>query len=213
MADLHFDQIDIVLVDPDRGSRDGIRNMLYNKGFRDVRSGLTMADLREQFELATPDMLICEAELPDGDFARIVSSLRHHEFGSNPFLPVIATTWHPTEELVKNIIECGVDDLLPKPISTDHLLNRIKTLVNARKPFVVTSDYIGPERRHRDDAKENGRPVLEVPNILRAKATGEEEVASVENAIRKAIAEVNEQKLERHAVQIGVLTEMILSAY
>ena len=213
MANLRFDQVDIVLVDPDRGSRDGIRNMLYNNGFRDLRFGLTMEDLREQFKLATPDMLICEAELPDGDFTRLISSLRHNELGNNPFLPVIATTWHPTGELVQSIIECGVDDLIPKPISTSHLLNRIKTLINARKPFVVTSDYVGPERRHRDDVKESGRPAVEVPNTLRAKATGEAEDVAVQVAIRKAIAHVNEQKLERHAVQIGELTKVVLAAY
>jgi DNA-binding response OmpR family regulator len=213
MANLQFDQVDIVLVDPDRGSRDGIRNMLYNNGFRDLRFGSNMEDLREQFKLATPDLLICEAELPDGDFARMISSLRHHEFGNNPFLPVIATTWNPTGDLVKSIIECGVDDLLPKPISTAHLLNRIKTMVNARKPFVVTSDYIGPQRRNREDTKDEEKTVVEVPNTLRAKATGEEEAASVQNAIRKAIAAVNEQKLERHAVQIAELTKTILAAY
>lgn len=213
MASLRFDQVDIVLVDPDRGSRDGIRNMLYNNGFRDLRFGQTMADLREQFKSATPDMLICEAELPDGDFTRMISSLRHNELGNNPFLPVIATTWNPTGELVQSIIESGVDDLIPKPISTSHLLNRIKTLVNARKPFVVTSDYVGPERRHRDKVDEDGISVVDVPNTLRAKATGEAEDVAVQMAIRKAISQVNEQKLGRHAVQISELTKAILSAY
>jgi hypothetical protein len=34
-----------------------------------------------------------------------------------------------------------------RPFSTSFAEDRIRTLIRARKPFIVTSDYIGPDRR------------------------------------------------------------------
>ena len=203
-----------MLVDPDRGSRDGIRNILHNSGFRGLRLGTTLADIRKEFKKEMPDLLISDALLSDGTLGDLVADLRHHRVGTNPFLPVIATMWNPTPETVQKTVESGVDDLLIKPLSTSHLLNRIKILVNARKPFVVTSDYIGPERRTRaDDSEEAKAPAVAVPNTLRAKATGEEDAVDIQHAIDRTIAKVNEQKLESHSRQISVLAEAVLGAY
>ena len=212
MSEIRFDQVDTLIVDPNKGARDGIRNILLNTGFRAVRFGYTAEDIREGFKDATPDLLICDTELTDEDMSYVVSEVRHHKLGKNPFIPVIATTWTPTKEMVRKVIESGVDDLLTKPLSTGQLMARIKTLVHARKPFVVTSDYIGPERRKRDEANP-GVPAVEVPNILKAKVIGDEDIASIQQAIDMAIAEINIQKLERHAIQIGYLIELILHAY
>ena len=214
MSTLSYDQVDILLVDPDRGSRDGIRNILHNSGFRGLRLGTTLADIREEFKEEMPDLLISDALLSDGTLGDLVAALRHHQVGTNPFLPVIATMWNPTPETVRKTVESGVDDLLIKPLSTSHLLNRIKTLVNARKPFVVTSDYIGPARRTRpEDSEEAKAPTVAVPNTLRAKITGEEDDIDIQHAIDRTIAKVNQQKLDSHSKQISVLAEAVVAAY
>ena len=83
-------------------------------------------------------MLICGTEFPDGDACgKFIAAIRHSEIGANPFIPVIATTWDPTPELVRKIIDSGADDLVVKPISVGHLLERVQSLVYKRKPFVV----------------------------------------------------------------------------
>jgi hypothetical protein len=84
----------------------------------------------------------------------------------------------------------------------------------SRKPFVVTSDYIDPDRRNASEREEESEiPLVEVPNVLKAKITGKSDEDTMAQSIADAVAEVNLQKLERYAVQIGILVEMILPAY
>ncbi len=159
-----------------------------------------------------PNLLICEADLADREFSKFLHGIRHQVVGTNPFLPVMALSYNPPPELVKNIIGSGVDDLVPKPVSADRLIDRIKLLIEARKPFVVTTDYVSPDRRKTSD-HEDTIPRVEVPNPLRAKAIGTKDIALDQKAMADAIAQINLRKLERYAVQIGVLTELIAPAY
>ena len=84
-----------------------------------------------------------------------------------------------------------------------------------RKPFVVTSDYIGPDR-HRDAVRggPDSIPLIDVPNTLRSKAKGEPfSVADLKAAVGQVMTEINDQRLVRHSYQINFLVGMILPAY
>jgi DNA-binding response OmpR family regulator len=212
MAKLRFDDVKTVIIDPDAVIRDVVRTILHNNGFRQMRLGTGWADLRAAIKEEMPDLLISECQLNDGDFDQLVRDIRHHQVGDNPFVPIIALSGHPTPEMVGRVVGAGVDDLLPKPLSTGHLLKRIQVLVESRKPFIVTTDYVGPDRRKAQDW-DNTLTHLEVPNVLKAKITGTADLRQSEQAIADALATVNLHKLERHAVQIGVLAEMIVAAY
>ncbi len=209
MNKLQLDQVDLLLVDPDRNVRNIVRNILHDFGFRDLRTAETLTETQEAVTKAMPDLLISEVKLPDGDFCGFIRALRHHEIADNPFLPVIGITWDPTLEIVGQVIDSGADDLLAKPVSTAQLQDRINSLIVARKPFGVTSDYIGPDRRSGSKRKTT-IPLIEVPNTLKAKAIGEEPDTNLQQAIDRTIAEVNLHKLDRHAHQINWLLDGIL---
>lgn len=161
-------------------------------------------------------LLIADAEFPaeQGDPCRLIHDLRHHEAGVNPFLPVIMVRFQPTQELTVRVVDSGADDLLVMPLSGSQLIERITVLVDARKPFVVTSDYIGPDRRKKSRTSEaDGIPTIEVPNPLRVKATGEKSEDDPQQFIDQTIQRINLEKIQRHAVQIGVLVALLLPYY
>ena len=86
-------------------------------------------------------------------------------------------------------------------------------MANRRKKFVVTSGYVGPDRR-KDQTRESPIPLIDVPNTLRAKVQGESvNLTVLQQEIDTALTEVNEQKLSRHAYQIGFLVGIIQPAY
>ena len=210
MEKLNFELVDVLLVDTDLNTRQNIRNILYDTGFRKLRFGRRLTELRDALTVSMPDLLISETEFSDGDFCELVHAIRHHDIGTNPFLPVIALTSNPTPEMVKRVIECGADALLAKPLSAAQVMERISDLIRERKPFVVTSDYIGPDRR-KEAKRKSDFPMLEVPNSLKVKATGQkEEMEAIQRAIDEAIADVNLRKLERHAAQITLLVDKIV---
>ena len=90
------------------------------------------------------------------------------------------------------------------------MLEHLGILIKERKRFVVTSDYVGPDRR-KEAKRKSDFPMLEVPNSLKVKATGQkEEMDAFQRAIDEAIADVNLRKLERHAAQIAFFVDKIV---
>ena len=211
MVKAQFDDVDLMLVDPAQGARESIRNILHNQGFRNLGMGARLKEIHQRFDDATPDLLISEIELEDGDFCAFVADLRRNKVGDNPFLPVVGLTTNPTPNLVKIAVNSGIDHLLVKPFSTGQLMDRINALIEARSPFIVTYNYIGPERRT-GGQRSSEIPQMDVPNILRAKAFGQMESMDAQKAIHTARTKINTQKLERNVVQIGFLVEHITTS-
>ena len=211
-AKVNLEDIDVVIVDADRTSRQTIRNILTDNGIRNISVAVNMRDMTNILDVSAPDLLISDHELPDGDFSDFVHKLRHYETKYNPFLPIIATAWSPTHETVRNIIQSGVDHIVSKPLSAGQLMQRIKVLALARKPFIVTSQYIGPDRRKKDDARPSVSTPVIVPSTLSMKATGAAEInpASLQEEIDACVKQVNIQKLERNAQQVSFLVERIV---
>lgn len=209
MGELDFREVDVLIVDPSLNNRTMLANVMRDNGFHRMRYARTLSDIANAFEESMPDLMVCEADLPIAGFCDMIYRLRHHDLGSNPFLPVIALTWTPEKETVRMVIDSGADDLLVRPLSASHLLSRVRALTVNRKPFVVTSDYIGPDRRR--DNRESKIPRVTVPNPLAYK-TGHQKMSihEVQQAISQTVAEVNLHKLERHAVQIDYLVKGIV---
>ena len=185
-------------------------------GYRDLRYCSDIETLIENLKHSVPpDLVITDTKLPGGDIFSIISDIRKGILGGNPFVPVIMLTWDTSADIIRNAAQCGVDHILAAPISPSDLFARVSHLVSKRKPFVVTSDYIGPDRRQnasRDGT--DGIPLIDVPNTLRSKANGEKiDTSNLKAVIREAMREINEQRLVRHSYQINFLIGIILPAY
>ena len=211
MKKAQFDNVDLMLVDPAQGARESTRNILRSQGFRNLGTGARLKEIHQRFDTATPDLLISDIDLEDGDFCSFVSSVRQNNVGDNPFLPVVGLTSNPTPDLVKVAVNSGIDHLLVKPFSTGQLMGRINALIEARNPFIVTYDYIGPERR-KGDQRSSEIPHMDVPNILRAKAFGQMGGLDAEKAIKTAQTKINGRKLDRNVFQIGFLVQHITTS-
>ena len=74
---------------------------------------------------------------------------------------------------------------------------------------MVTSDYVGPDRRDAG-SRDDELPLIEVPNALRAKATGDvRALGALEAEIAATVARVDLQKVERHVERIAYLVALI----
>ncbi|WP_421879978.1 response regulator [Pacificispira sp.] len=200
----------IVFGEPEAQLRHAIRAALNREGYQNVYDFDRIALLREAIVKNDPDLVVMDSEMDEREADQIITEMRYNRLGRNPFVPVIVTIWEPTREQVKRVASSGTDDLLVKPLSPTQVFERIKVLVNNRKPFVVTSDYIGPDRR-KDVGRGSEIPTIQVPNTLRSKVRGEPiDRTAIENAIREAQGDINDQRLKRNAFQIGFLVNLLL---
>ena len=205
-------EINIVFGEPQAGSRTAIRQALSREGYVRLREVNDFGDLQAVLKAAYPDIVIIDSMMLGPDPGEALRELRRGHLGRNPFVPIIITAWDPPEAVVRAVVDGGADGLIAKPLAPSILLERIQSLAHRRKPFVVTADYIGPDRRRDPNRRESlSIPTIDVPNPLGAKLRGEPmRVTDLEAAIRDTRHQVNEQRLNRNGFQVAFLVEQIL---
>lgn len=67
----------------------------------------------------------------------------------NPRVPVVIVTGQRSEADVQEARKAGVNEFVIKPFTPAGLLSRVQLVLLKPRPFVVTEDYIGPDRRRR----------------------------------------------------------------
>ncbi len=214
MPEFRYDSVRLVIGEPNVQVRQGIKSALYSKGFREIVDVGAYLRLYDAVDTGPCDLLVVDMDLPGGDVCDLIHQVRHHRIGPNPFLLTIALCSEPSVASVKRVIDSGSDDLIIKPVAVEVLVERIDNLARGRKPFVVTHDYIGPDRRKGPRPEEvNSAAIMEVPNPLRAKALGSYDQHSLQRLIDAAASRINDQKMERYAVQIAYLVEQLTFAW
>ncbi|MBT3239001.1 MAG: response regulator [Rhodospirillaceae bacterium] len=209
-ADILSD-VKVVIAEPKQSLRRKLADDVRALGCRNIITTGNLRDVQEAFYDGGVDILIGESELPEGSLCELIHDVRHGVTGDNPFTLAIALVAKPDTEIVRNAVNSGADDIIIKPVNPDDLHQRLLALSRVRKPFVVTSEYIGPDRRS------NGRkdgvqiPHIKAPNPLHLRGGGMQGEINFNNAIARTTKQVNEHKVERHAYSIQWLMDRIIA--
>lgn len=209
MPDYDFSQVDAAIIDSQINTARVFRDVLVRTGLRRIELFDSTKSAIGLLSAGTPDIILVDADGEDTDAFRFIRALRNEPNVPNPFACLIVTTWAPTPALLTRVTNTGADDLLLKPVSPKQVQDRVASLVELRKGFVVTADYTGPDRRK--SPREGAQvPVLDAPNTLRLKATGQWSQASVRLLMNEANSFVTTQKRMRASVQVAFLAEFAM---
>ena len=206
MTDNSYALVEALLIEPSAGTMRGMRDSLLQMGIRKSHPRQTIDGVAASAVSLSPDLVIIDIDSPEIDGLKFIRWMRTDTEYPNPFACVVATTWKPTEALIHKVDSSGADALLTKPFSPKQLMDQVHHLVDARKRFVVSTDYIGPDRRK---APRDGHPIpsLDAPNTLRLKTTGHWDGGIAREQIAKGILWVAERKALRDSFQIAFLLE------
>ena len=205
-----LENIRVVLAEPDANLRRNLKNTLVEAGMKNVLDTDSLAHVRRTVEEDMVEIVIGSTSLADGDFNEFINDVRHREIGANPFIMAITLVDKASTDAVRSAINSGTDHILIKPVDDDALVSLIIDLTHSRKRFVVTTDYIGPDRRSKPRPGSMTIEQIEVPNPLRQRMTGQMRESTLRRTIETAWSKINEQKVERHAFQIGWLLDRII---
>lgn len=209
MAEYSYQPATVLLYDPDPALRHNTRSALLNIGFGDVVAIEEYGEFIEKTSTREFDLVLADSRAVSGDTVEAVRLIRSHVVGSNPFVNVIVSLWDTAPETVENAINSGADDIISRPMSRTRILDRVVRLVSARKPFIVTADYLGPDRRQVPRGYPQGAAMV-VPNSLRAKVENRPEFAATPESIQIAIKAVNDRKISIFTEQLLRLSSAIL---
>ncbi len=211
MQRLTYDTADLLVYDPVAANRNATRASLYMLGFRRIETVATLEAFAEYIFKTPPDLVLCEVQGAGAQLCDLIQNLRQGA-GENPFIVVIVTAWDNSNGLVNMVLNSGADDLLLRPFSVTQLGQRVRVHIERRKGFVITTDYIGPDRR-RDGNRGSNIELYQPPNSLKLKAadglSGEEVAARLDGELRTAREVFGSEKLRRDAYQICVLWRLL----
>lgn len=205
--------IDIVYAEPVKVLRNDLRTAIGETGYRGVRECANIGAVDGAVRLSSPDILIFDSDMERGKMLSFVKQLRHNKIGKNPFLSVIATCAEPDQRKIELIADSGIDYVMVKPFAPAQLVKRFERIARQRKPFAVTSSYIGPDRRDlikpRDDDEEV--QLIEVPNTIGMKARGEViDFYELQKTISGIMNNINDERLRQNAKRIAFLAGRVI---
>ena len=212
MGRLSFDSVDVLIYDPVSANRTATRSAMYSLGFRKTETVASLPDFIQAVQTCPPDIALCEAQGAAEELCNVIQQLRQGSAGYNPFIVIIVTAWEKSAALINRVVSSGADDLLLRPFSTSVLGQRIEAHVDRRKGFVITTEYVGPDRR-REGARPSNIELFEPPNSLKMKAKDRlstDEIARKLGAeLKTAREKLNSEKLRRDSFQVCVLWRLL----
>lgn len=205
-----YEGIRVVLAEPQSSLRMDYKDVLVSLGCRQIIETGNIRDVCTAFKQGGVDVLIGNTTLPEGSLSEVVHQIRHGVIGDNPFIIAMVLVSKSEQSVIDQVIESGADDILIKPLSADQLRDRLLLFTRTRKRFVVTSDYIGPDRRQKLHSEGMAVPLIKVPNPLLVRMSAGVGSGQMKRAVARSQNEVNEQKVERHAYSVHWLMERLV---
>lgn len=203
-----FSSVRLLLALENQAIRQALQNALQHEGFSRPYEVASYDKLVSALSEQPFDVIVTATDL-SGEFAApFLGQLRQGNLVHNPLPIVIELLTSVEADYVKKVINSGPDDLLQLPISAGQLLTRLTVLAEKRKPFVVTSDYVGPDRRTNVRPDAAPIPQIEVPNPLQMRMMrlpDETFLFEMDACARK----LRQMRLERYAFELQWLLRAI----
>lgn len=213
MAKWRYDNVRALCAGTDPRLRASLRHAFGNQGMRGFKEVDNIGDLHSHLVGGEVDLLVTTLDMGGSDVGALMQQLRHARVGENPFVIVVTLLETPDPVQAKRAVDAGTDDLLLMPFQPAQLLERLDGFVFGRKPFVVTHDYIGPDRRGADRTAAASAPRLEVPNPVRWQVVANASGPTLKEQVRDATDRLNVHKMKSYGGQICFLAERIAATF
>lgn len=205
-------KVNLLLADPNRQTRHGLRSGLFSHGFRDICDTSSYQQIAEQTRHKNFDLIILDAAFGLRELTNLIQEIRHAKSSKNPFATILVITENHQTDIHETLRHSGCDEILTKPLSMMDIIGFIDNMIeNNARTFVVTRDYAGPDRPNYKEETAQDAPRFRPPNSFVAKMVNRVSCTVVDDAIQKASLQFNEMKIERHLVQIDWLLTRLSS--
>jgi DNA-binding response OmpR family regulator len=180
----------VVVVDDEADARAMVGDYLRMHGFE-----ISLCDgggaLRRRLAEVTPDLIVLDLNMPEGDGLSIVRDLKGRS--SIPIIMLTATA-SPIDRVVG--LELGADDYLPKPCELRELVARIRSVLRRAAQGRAVSEPAAPARP--EGGVRFGRMIVDTETLrLRDEAGTEQILTRSEYALLKAFLDNPKRVLTR----------------
>lgn len=121
----------VLLVDDDGNTRRGYGELLESRGFRVMMAG-TANEAMARCSEHTPDAVVTDIALPDGDGFELAADLRVQLASSN--VPILAMTAYWATDVHERAARAGITAILAKPCQPEHLIAELRRVLRKSVP-------------------------------------------------------------------------------
>jgi DNA-binding response OmpR family regulator len=191
--------------------RNQLRDMFKSQGIVQVVCHANMEGLKEVMVEMPPDLLVISDDFDTNVFDAI-KEIRSQKLGDNPFLLITMLVSATRPQSLKQAIGTGVDDIIVKPLTPERVQERLRLVTFHRQPFVVTDDYMGPQRKNMELKGRVKR--ISVLNTFLEKVNGRDfDKTTLKQAVEGSLQQVLQAKLDSQSFRLGEVCERLVSAY
>ncbi len=120
-------------------------------GLRDASFGttvvaLSLEEVKAKLDEGGIDVAVLSDTLGGGVF-QFVRDVRQNRIGRNPFITMFCALAPEHVDGAKRALRSGCDNILVHPVPPKDVTDRVRIASRTQTMYVVTSEYIGPDRR------------------------------------------------------------------
>jgi two-component system chemotaxis response regulator CheY len=115
----------------------GVRHLLY------APHGRRGLEIISEYQI---DVVYVDHEMPVMNGLEFISAVRALE-SHDRYMPIIMLTGHSDLSRLSAARDCGVTEFLCKPVTAKAILTRLDAVILNPRPFSMSPDYFGPDRR------------------------------------------------------------------
>ena len=149
-------RLSVLVVDHNHYQRRIALDQLRTMGFGRVTGAADTPEAWDLLRRTNPDVVLVEWTESQSDGLDFIRRVRMSEDTPNRAVAMFMLTNRGARTDVETARKAGVDGYMIKPISALALQQRLAAVVLNPQPFIVTSNYVGPCRRRRNDAAYGG---------------------------------------------------------
>ena len=160
----------VLVFDPTELGLAIVSQILTGFGARKIHRCGTIAEAKQVVTDFEVDLMIIDAMAESGEGYEFVRWLRANVPEPNRHTPVLLTAAHTKVSDVANARDCGSHFIVAKPLSPIVVLERIIWIAKEGRAFVLSEEYVGPDRRFAKGAGEHPSRRRDDPMKLNSKA-------------------------------------------
>lgn len=148
----------VMIVEDHEFTRQLIKEVLENLGCSksNLSEAVDGSAALKQLQEKRVHLVISDWKMEPMDGLTFVRTLRDPEKSKDPFVPVVLCTAYTDRDLIERARDMGVTEVMAKPITVKAIDEKVRSVIEAPRPFVDSSKYFGPDRRRRSEGEAPG---------------------------------------------------------
>jgi CheY-like chemotaxis protein len=137
----------VLLVDDNQQSLDLMQQILVGFRVGKIQTCTKAEEAREICSRSRFNLLIIDGEMPEEDGISVTRHVRSNADLPNFSAPIIIVSAHTPMAKVFRARDAGANLVVKKPLAPAVLMSRIQWLGLNTRPFIISDNYCGPDRR------------------------------------------------------------------